>query len=384
MEFRNNKKAIFWLSTAHFINDIYTGFLNPIMPFIAAKLGFTMALATILIAITQIFSNMLQPIFGFFADNILKRFFIFWGLILVSSFIPLATLAPNIVVLTIFMVLGCLGSSFFHPQSSGFVTFFSSKECISDMSIFISMGSLGFAFGPLLVTFVAQMAGLEKVAYTCILGLFWAFCMFLFVPKLSRTESKPIRKDFFLSFKEILSHRQIDYLLLISMMKSLITSSTSILLPFLWKDLGYSPVYIGSALFLFVFMGALGSFVSSKLEKLYGSKTLIYISLWATCPLMFLFAMAYKTHPVFSIIIFALMGFVTLLAQPVTLVWAQKIMPKYRSIISGFINGFSWGVIAILMSLLGFLAQKFGIINMLIILSFVPPFASCCVKYLKE
>ena len=76
---QSNKSAIVWLGAAHFVNDIYTGFLNPIMPFIAAKLGFTMALATILIAITQICSNMFQPIFGFFADNILKRFFIFWG-----------------------------------------------------------------------------------------------------------------------------------------------------------------------------------------------------------------------------------------------------------------------------------------------------------------
>ena len=76
-----NKKAIYWLCSAHFANDVYTGFLNPIMPFIAAKLGFTMGIATIIIAITQICSNMLQPIFGFFADNILKRFFIFWGLI---------------------------------------------------------------------------------------------------------------------------------------------------------------------------------------------------------------------------------------------------------------------------------------------------------------
>ena len=34
-----NKKAIGWLSIAHLVNDIYTGFLNPIMPFIAVKLA---------------------------------------------------------------------------------------------------------------------------------------------------------------------------------------------------------------------------------------------------------------------------------------------------------------------------------------------------------
>ena len=82
---KSNKSAIVWLSFAHFFNDVYTGFLNPLMPFIAAKLGFSMAVATLLVAITQICSNMFQPIFGFFADNMLKRFFIFWGLILSST-----------------------------------------------------------------------------------------------------------------------------------------------------------------------------------------------------------------------------------------------------------------------------------------------------------
>ena len=71
------KKAITWLSLGHLINDSYTGFINPIMPFIAAKLGITMAIATVVLSISNIFSSLLQPIFGFFADNMLKRVFIF-------------------------------------------------------------------------------------------------------------------------------------------------------------------------------------------------------------------------------------------------------------------------------------------------------------------
>ena len=99
---KQSRNAIVWLSLAHLFCDVYGGFLNPLMPFIAEKLGFSMAIATILMAITQICSNMLQPIFGFFADNILKRFFIFWGLILASTFIPLAPSAPNLFILTFF------------------------------------------------------------------------------------------------------------------------------------------------------------------------------------------------------------------------------------------------------------------------------------------
>ena len=378
------KSAVVWLTAAHCICDIYGGFINPLMPFIASKLGFTMALATVIVAITQICSNMLQPVFGFFADNILHRFFIFWGLILASVFIPLAASAPNVLLLVIFMILGCMGGSFFHPQSLGFISVFSDKNYHSNMGVFVCLGSAGFAIGPLLAAYITQFIGLEKVVYTSTIGLLCAFTMFLFVPKLSEYEKQPERKNFFASFKEILSDKQMDYLILVAMMKSLVTNSTCILLPFLWKSMGYTPFYIGFALFLFVFAGAIGSLVSPYIEKHLGSKNIIYFSMWATFPLMVIFALTYKTMPVFSMCMFGMIGFTTMLAQPVTLVWAQKILPKYKSIVSGFINGFCWGSIALLLTGLGAVAQKFGIMNVLLVLTFIPAIASYYVKYLKE
>ena len=380
---QNNKKAIIWLCTAHLVCDVYGGFLNPIMPFIAAKLNFSMAIATLLMAITQICSNMLQPIFGFFADNILKRFFVFWGLILASVFIPLASSAPNIFLLTLFMILGCLGGSFFHPQSMGFVNIFSGKNCSNNMGIFVSLGSVGFALGPLLAMYITQVAGLDKIYYTSCFGLILAFGMFFCVPKLSITEKKTEHKEFFKSFGEILSNYQMKFLMLIAMMKSLVTNSSCILLPFLWKSMNFPPSYIGCALFLFVFAGALGSFVSPRLEKILGSKPIIYFSMWSSLPLMIFFALTYKTMPVLSMSIFAIIGFTTMLAQPVTLVWAQRILPKYKSIVSGFVNGFCWGIIALLMSVLGAVAQRYGIINVLLVLTVIPALASYYVKFLK-
>ena len=381
---QTDKNAILWLSLAHLTNDIYTGFLNPLMPFIASKLGFSMAIATVLVAITQICSNLFQPVFGFFADNMLKRFFIFWGLILSSLFIPLAPATSNIVVLTLFMILGSLGSSFFHPQSMGFVNFFSKQNCASNMGFFISMGSLGFAFGPLIAAYVTQNFGLEKMYVTSFWGILLALFMFKFVPRLSVLEKKPEQKKFFKSFKEILSNSQIDYLMLIAMMKSLVTNSSCILLPFLWKSMGYTPFYIGFALFLFVFAGSIGSFLSPYLEKLVGSKPIIYFSMWGTLPLMLAFALTYKSMPILSMALFSMIGFVTMLAQPVILVWAQKTLPHYKSIVAGFINGFCWGVIALVMSILGLVAQAYGIINVLLLLTLIPVFASYFVKNLKN
>lgn len=379
-----SKKAIIWLCIAHLVCDIYTGFLNPIMPFIASKLGFSMAIAAVIISISHICSSMLQPVFGFFADNILHRFFIFWGLILVSTFIPLAPIAPNIPLLIVFMILGSLGGSFFHPQGMGFVNTFSKSHCSDNMGTFISMGSVGFALGPLIAALITQVLGLSMISWTSILGLSLAGTMFLFLPRLSDIQKKPEHKEFLQSFKEILTNSQMDLLILIAMMKSLVGNSCGILLPFLWKGMEYTPFYIGSALFLFVFAGAIGSFLSPKVEKIFGSKPVIYFSMWATFPMMIGFALTYKLHPILSMIIFSIIGFTTMLAQPVTMVWAQRILPKYKSVVSGFINGFCWGLVALCMSMLGLIAQKFGIVTVVVTVSIIPAICSYFVRYLRE
>ena len=148
--------------------------------------------------------------------------------------------------------------------------------------------------------------------------------------------------------------------------------------------MGYTPFYIGFAIFLFVFAGAIGSFLSPKLEKALGSKPVLYISMWGTLPLMIAFALTYKTMPIISLTTFSIIGFITMLAQPVTLVLAQKTLPEYKSVVAGLVNGFCWGTIAFFMSFLGFFAEKFGIINVLILLTLFPILSSHYINKLKE
>lgn len=379
-----NRKTITWLTLAHFANDTYSGFLNPIMPFIAAKIGITMAIATVIMSIAQVCASMIQPIFGFFADNILKRFFIFWGLIFGSLFVPIATNAPNAILLTLFVILGNLGGSFFHPQAFGYIAKYSKDNIVLNMGIFISAGTIGYSLGPLISAYVAQHLGFEKIPYMSIAGLVIALAMFKCVPKISGTGVKVEQKSFVKSFKDILTSKDMDILILVSMLKSLITNSSMILLPFLWKNEGHNPTYIGVALFCFLLMAGIGSYVSGKIEEKIGAKMVFYISLILTFPIMLLFLLTYKAHPILSIGIFMVMGFTTMLAQPVMLVMAQKILPDYKSIVSGFINGFSWGIVAVFLTAIGFLAQTFGIAKVLIIVSLIPAIFSYFVKFLPD
>lgn len=377
-----NKKALIWLSGGHFINDIYTGMLNPIMPFIAAKIGISTAIATVILTVSHIFSSLLQPIIGFIADSISKRSFIFSGLLLSSVFIPLAVASDNISVLVAFIIFGSLGSSLFHPQSLGFTSYFSNNSKSGKaIAIFIGMGTLGYSLGPVISSSITQVFGMHKMPYLTLIGVLWAFLMFKFVPKMT-VKNYDIKPKFTTAFKTILTNRKLNILNIIAILKTMVQTSCFILLPFLWKDLGHKPVYIGVALFLFIFAGGISSFVSPLIERKFGTQNIFYISMILPMPLILLFVSICKDFPILSLIIFILTGFLIMLATPVTMLMAQKVLPEYKSIISGFINGFSWGVVAIIMSGLGFAAEKFGIANILIIVSIIPAICSIMTKEL--
>ena len=84
-----------------------------------------------------------------------------------------------------------------------------------------------------------------------------------------------------------------------------------------------------------------------------------------------------------AVAVFALMGMFTMMAFPVTMYLAQNVLPEYKSVISGFINGFSWGIVAIFMTLIGFSAQNFGITKVLLIVAIIPAACSPLVRLLN-
>ncbi len=376
------RKPQIWFCGAHFINDIYTGFLNPIMPFIAEQISISMPIATIILSCSHIFSSLMQPYFGFFADKIRKRALIFWGLLFTSIFISFAPAANNIWLMILFIIFGSLGSSLFHPQALGLISTFSTSDTARNMGIFIACGTLGFSMGPLLSSTIAQYFGLNRMPFLAILGILCALSMFKFVPKFSDEKSISPKINLKQALIDILTNHKLNILNLIAMLKSLITTSCSILLPFLWKSQGFSKFQIGLAMFCFLFLGGIASLLSPRFEKKIGTANVFYISMISTCPMMILFMLTYKTLPAISFIIYVLMGFVTMFATPITMSMAQKVLPQYKSIIGGFINGFSWGIVAILMSAIGYIAQATSIVPVLVVISCIPALSSVLVKEL--
>ena len=383
-ESQNNPTASGLLAAGHFTVDVYSGYLNPIMPFIAAKIGIGIAITTMLMSVSYLLSSLMQPLFGFLSDKYKRRFFIICGLLLIAIFNPMTGAATVPWALGLFIVLGNLGNGFFHPQATGFTFIFSKGFESQRIGRFLTMGTLGFAFGPLLASSMVKYFGLESLPVTSVFGIILALMFLKFVPKVSgfKTDKPSITiKD---ALKEVLTSKVTRILIGLSMIKSLVSIVYCLLLPFLWKQNGYGVFEIGLILSIYTLFGAIATYVSPKLEKKIGTKKVFITSLVLVAPITAVMFLTLHTIPLLSISMFILLGFVSFLSNTLNTVLAQRLHPNIKSMISGFIGGFSWGAIGVLLSAFGYIAQKTGIIPLLCGISIIPLLYSIAVLKIPD
>ena len=109
------------VALAHAVNDMYAVFLAPLLPRLMTKLDLTIALAAALAMTLSLAASLLQPLMGYLADRLGRRFFVAAGPLLSGLFLSLIGWAPSFGVLVAILVLGGLGSAAFHPPGASYV-----------------------------------------------------------------------------------------------------------------------------------------------------------------------------------------------------------------------------------------------------------------------
>ena len=383
---QSDKKATLTLSAGHFIVDNYSSFIIPVLPLLALKLNTTMAAITAILSIGHLCSSISQPFFGYIADRWKRRFFLIFGLLFGAVFNSFIGIAPNLTCLAICIALGSLGAGFYHPQATSMMVMFSQKDStVKEMGIFLACGTLGYALGPVISSFITNFAGIEYLPVTIITSLLCILCVFKFVPKISnisvKNEEKP---EFFKSVKIILRDRVMIILLMIATFKSMVSMLLSTFPPFLWAKTGYSTMEIGIITFIFLAISAFGTYSSPYFEEKFGTIQTFRISMLSSLPLVILYFATYKAFPVASLIFYFAAGYCAMLSVSINMVLAQKHMPEYKSIIAGLIGGVSWGLVGICLGIFGKIGQHFGIPTLIIGLCTLPFIFSYTLKYLPK
>lgn len=366
-----DKKALVGLSTGHFMVDWYASVLVPLYPVITAKLGISLSFISTIIAFGHMLSSMLQPFFGYISDKLRHRTFMFWGLVMASIFIPLTVVSPSAKLLTLFLILGMCGNAFYHPQVTCLVNTFSynNPKLAKYMGIFLGLGTIGYAIGPICSSSVVASFGEHALLMFSIPGILTAILIYFVVPKIPSDTVCSSKESFFALMKEILSSKTILGLVLIAVVKSGVSISFGTYMPFLLEKNGFSLNEIGFIVTLFFTISGIATMISPKLEEKIGGANVIRLSFFSILPLTLLTLFVLERAPYLAAALFILTGFFILLSVSVTLVSAQKLVNKSKGVISGVMQGFSWGLGALFLAPMGFVGQYFGVDKILIIMS---------------
>ena len=368
-----DKKALVGLSAGHFMVDWYASVLVPLYPFITAKLGISLSFISTIIALGHMLSSMLQPLFGYISDKLRHRTFMFWGLIIASVFIPLTVVSDTARFLSVFLILGMCGNALFHPQVTCLVNTFSynNPKINKYMGVFLGLGTIGYAIGPVCSSNVAQGFGEDALLWFMVPGIIVAFLIYFMVPKIPVCSVNENKANFFSVMKEILSSRVILGLILIAVVKSGVSISFGTYIPFILEKNGFELNLIGLIVTLFFTVSGLATIYSSKIEEKIGGANIIRVSFLTILPLVLLFLYFIDKIPYLAVFLFILSGFFIFLSVSGTLVSAQKIMSHHKGVISGVMQGFSWGLGALFLAPMGFIGQYFGVDKILILMSLI-------------
>jgi MFS transporter, FSR family, fosmidomycin resistance protein len=351
------------------VGDFYNSFIIPLLPLFIDKFSLTLAQAGLITGLSRFLAFVVQPPVGYIADRHPSRYFALGGPLLVMVFIPLTGITPYFWMLVLFVCLGSVGSSMFHPTAAGMVEPYAGRHFGFAMSIFGMGGTLSFAVGPLFISWLVAKYGLSATPFSMILG--FAILGFLYRAVPSPQASTLKSQGFINSIKEIFGPVWMPIVLiwLVMTLRAYVSQSFMTFLPVMVARQGYSLVSIGALVSLFVVAGALSGLLAGHLSDRIGFRSVFICAHLLATPCMAA-ALYLPGNWIFGFAF--LSGFFILATLPLAVALAQKLAPGGKSMASSLMMGLAYGMGGLLTPVTGKLADIFTIRPVLAALAIIP------------
>jgi len=346
---------ILGLSISHFIHDVYSSFLAPLLPLLIEKLSMSLAQAGFLSTVMQI-PALLNAHIGVLADRISVRFFIILAPAMTAIPMSLIGLAPSYAVLLILLFITGISVSVFHVPSPVMVSRLSGSRKGRGMSFFMTGGELARTVGPLVAVGAVSVLGLEGFYPIMIFGLMasiWLYFNF-------REVSVAADQDRRLSVME--SWRDIQHILLpltaILVARGFMHASMAAFLPTFIKLETGNLWLAGIALTVFEATGVAGVLVAGSMSDRFGRRRILLISLLGAPISLLLFTL---TGGWIRFITLLLIGFTLLSTTPVMLALVQEHARNSPAAANGLFMMASFMARSAVVVIVGFIADIIGL-----------------------
>jgi len=379
-----NKKTLGLLSIAHFVTDLNQGGLPALLPFFkeALHLSYTMA-GTVLLS-ANLTSSIIQPIFGHLSDRKPFGWFLPLAPLIACLGISASGFAPNYVLLLTCVIVSGIGIAIFHPEGFKTAYFFTGEKRATGMSIFAVGGNLGIALGPIWALFLVTSFGIQGTAGMILPGLLIGSVLLFSMSRIT-SPVKSAHQEIKGEVKRPLTGEQKrTFFLLVSIatVRAWIQFGMATYIPFYYIDyLKGNPLYAGKLVSTFLISGAVGTLAGAPFADRWGHKRFLQVTLLLSFPLLLLFS---YSSGFLSFVLLGMAGMVLISSFALTTVMGQAVLPQHLGMASGMMVGFTMSAGGIGVTLLGTIADHWGVPAAMKAILFLPLIAfalSLMVKY---
>ena len=356
-----NKKALGVLSAGHLVTDINQGALPALLPFFKAALNLSYTMSGTILLATNITSSIIQPVFGHLSDKRPVGWLLPLSPLIACLGLSLTGFVSSYSLIILSVILSGFGVASFHPEGFKTAHFFTGDKKATGMSIFAVGGNLGIALGPIMALTLVTHFGMHGTLGMILPGILIAILLLLNMSMLTAPVASA-HKEASGGIKTPLSrYQKASFLLLVGIATIRAWAQFGLVtyIPFYYIDyLKGNPLYAGKLVSTFLLAGAVGTLLGAPLADRWGHKKFLSITLIGSFPFLVLF---YHSSGFISFILLGIAGMVLISSFALTTVMAQVLLPQHLGIASGMMVGFTISAGGIGVTLLGVIADAWGV-----------------------
>ncbi len=355
------------LILGHAVTDGCINFIPPLWPVFQQRFDLTATDISRLVAFVSVTTNFGQPFFGYLGDRFRVPHMAAAGPMLVGLFIGLMGFADTYALLAVLYMIAGVGTALFHPPGATLAGRVSGELRGLGMALFSGGGALGYASGALLAVALVARFDLPGMLGATVIG--GATGLLLLGMRLDRGygdhETRPLRLR-----RDVLPHlHKVAMLFTVVTLRAVVIIAFNNFLSLLVKEWGGALKTGGTVLFLLVFFGGVGNIIGGFASDRLGRRNVTVISLIGSAP--FFYASARFGLPSIYILL-PLAGFLSQASVSVNIVQGQELIPGGPGVASSLTMGAAWGAAGLMMPIVGWAADTWGLVNAMLIVSWVP------------
>lgn len=355
---------------SHFVHDVYTSFLSPLLPLIIEKLSLTLGQAGLLSTVMQV-PALLNPVIGLFADNRgLARWLVILAPTLTAVSMSLILNAHTYSLLLVLVFLAGISVALFHVPSPVLVAGYSGLKKGRGMSLYMTGGEAARMVGPMFA--VAAVSFLGQDRFYLVMGLAVLISVLLYFALEKETEKTGMkRKGSIKSAYDEIKHVLVPITGVLAARSFMHAVMGTFLTVFVERQTG-SLWYGGAALALYEAFGVAGILCAGTLSDRIGrQRVLFWVLLVAPAAILtFVF-----TEGFIKIAMVGVAGFTVLSTTPVMLALVQENAKMNPSAANGLFMMASFFVRSVAVFLAGVIGDLAGLDNMFIVSAVIGFFA---------